>query len=75
MQQDLALKRTPIPPFIRGLINFNDRQQQAFDLKQLEDYANGNSFISARRLKTLFEKYDLEANASPEKVQEFLRNI
>lgn len=75
IQQDLALKRTPIPPFIRGLINFNDRQQQAFDLKQLEDYANGNSFISARRLKTLFEKYDLEANASPEKVQEFLRNI
>ena len=23
----------------------------------------------------LLEKYDLEANASPEKVQEFLRNI
>ena len=78
MQQDLTkggINRTPLPPFVTGLINFNNRQQQAFDLKQLEDYANGNSFISSNRLKTLFEKYDLEANASPEKVQEFLRNI
>jgi len=64
-----------LKPTLTALSNFNDRQQRAFDLKQLEDYANGNSFISARRLKTLFEKYDLEANASPEKVQEFLRNI
>ena len=62
-------------PALTALSNFNDRQQRAFDLRQLEDYANGNSFLSARRLKTLFEKYDLEANASPEKVQEFLRNI
>lgn len=62
-------------PTLTALSNFNDRQQRAFDLRQLEDYANGNSFLSARRLKTLFEKYDLEANASPEKVQEFLRNI
>ena len=62
-------------PTLTALSNFNDRQQRAFDLRQLEDYANGNSFLNARRLKTLFEKYDLEANASPEKVQEFLRNI
>ena len=62
-------------PALTALSNFNDRQQRAFDLRQLENYANGNSFLSARRLKTLFEKYDLEANASPEKVQEFLRNI
>lgn len=64
-----------LKPTLIALSNFNDRQQRAFDLKQLEDYANGNSFISSNRLKTLFEKYDLEANASPEKVQEFLRNI
>ena len=64
-----------LKPTMIALSNFNDRQQRAFDLKQLEDYANGNSFISSNRLKTLFEKYDLEANASPEKVQEFLRNI
>ena len=62
-------------PTLTALSNFNDRQQRAFDLRQLEDYANGNSFLNARRLKALFEKYDLEANASPEKVQEFLRNI
>lgn len=62
-------------PALTALSNFNDRQQRAFDLRQLENYANGNSFLSARRLKTLLEKYDLEANASPEKVQEFLRNI
>ena len=62
-------------PTLTALSNFNDRQQRAFDLKQLEDYANGNSFISSNRLKTLFKKYDLEANASQEKVKEFLRNI
>ena len=64
-----------LKPTLIALSNFNDRQQRAFDLKQLEDYANGNSFISSNRLKTLFKKYDLEANASQEKVKEFLRNI
>lgn len=64
-----------LKPTLTALSNFNDRQQRAFDLKQLEDYANGNSFISSNRLKTLFKKYDLEANASQEKVKEFLRNI
>ena len=84
MQQDFTLA-TPTqgaPPIVtlgknigQSFLQFNAQQQRAFDLKQLEDYANGNSFISSNRLKTLFKKYDLEANASPEKVKQFLRNI
>ena len=58
-----------------NISKLNERMQRSSDLNLLRKYAElgDKAFINPNKLKRLYDKYDLKADASQEDVQEFLR--
>ena len=72
---DVDRQSVPFSEIGSNISKLNERMQRSSDLNLLRKYAElgDKAFINPNKLKRLYDKYDLKADASQEDVQEFLR--